>query len=342
MALPVNLSFVTVMDVAVVDRRVLNGGTFEFEHATTLEHRLPFQNDVTLSTDWTSKFTNGLVDGVTATITVADDLITLNPTSAYDVLFDLPTGLIKGESVSATITATGGTIAATDIHVGLTSGDYITITGSTANDGTYIVDTVGTDTMTVVGDLISDATTETMNILTAQEFQFDFTEITLAQLITELEAASGTTKIKKGAFLDTLTISNISQEGPRKEIRGGKNAQPVVRYGKTARLEIEDAVFNLESLYYFADVYLVGGIESRTEFSAVETYPKAVSIIGDTYIIDKATGDRSNVYVAFPQLLPDGLFNINMESEGDIGVMSIAGELFADDNGDFFIIKEKS
>lgn len=42
--------------------------------------------------------------------------------------------------------------------------------------------------------------------------------------------------------LDTLRISNFTQEGPTKTAKGGLNAEIVMRYGKTARLEMEDVV----------------------------------------------------------------------------------------------------
>lgn len=50
-------------------------------------------------------------------------------------------------------------------------------------------------------------------------------------------------EIEFGSFtLDTLRISNFTQEGPTKTAKGGLNAEIVMRYGKTARLEMEDVV----------------------------------------------------------------------------------------------------
>jgi hypothetical protein len=42
--------------------------------------------------------------------------------------------------------------------------------------------------------------------------------------------------------LDTLRISNFTQEGPTKTAKGGLNAEVVMRFGKTARLEMEDVI----------------------------------------------------------------------------------------------------
>ena len=40
----------------------------------------------------------------------------------------------------------------------------------------------------------------------------------------------------------------------------------------------------------------------------------------------------------FDKFLPDGVFEMTMESEGDLGMISIAGELFANDCGEFFTV----
>lgn len=61
--------------------------------------------------------------------------------------------------------------------------------------------------------------------------------------LTELEA-DGDLLFK----LDTLRISNFTQEGPTKTAKGGINAETIFRYGKTARLEMEDVVGRIAAL----------------------------------------------------------------------------------------------
>lgn len=263
------LSFVTVMDVAIVDSAILNGGSFEYDYVDadigSAVHTLPFQATVDDS------ILSGSIDGTTAVVTTGVGTITLTETAKV-VTFDL------------------------------VNGDFDEITGVTAG---FV--------LTVAAQAVADV------VLPAGILSY----------------------VKPDGVLDSLTISNITQEGPRKEIRGGKNAQPVVRYGKTMRLEIEDAVFNiaLAPKLFAAELNV-----DSTELSITEVFPKAVSIIGDTYIVDKDTGNRTNVYVTFPKFLPDGIFDIAMESEGDIGVISIAGELFSDEltQGEFFVISDKT
>ena len=59
--------------------------------------------------------------------------------------------------------------------------------------------------------------------------------------------------------LDTLKISNITIEGPSKTISGGRYNNPIIKWGKTARLEIQDALGHIDAI----DA-LCGGIAERT------------------------------------------------------------------------------
>ena len=270
------LSFVTVMDIAVVDSAILNGGTFEYL-STDTTHELPFQ---------------GIIDETILSITV----------NSVPVLI---AGVDQGSWVT---TVVDGDISLSD-------------DGGTT---TLLIDWDGTITNGYV-----------------QDFAITVIAQTVAVVVPDTGILS---YVKPEGTLDTLTISNISQEGPRKEARGGKNAQPIVRYGKTMRLEVEDVVFNIAlAPKFFGATLGYTGLEV-TEVSVGELFPKSISLIGDTYIVDKITGDRSSVYVTFPKFLPDGVFDISMESEGDIGMISIAGELFSEagTQGDFFVISDKT
>lgn len=135
------------------------------------------------------------------------------------------------------------------------------------------------------------------------------------------------------ATIDSLSISNISQEGPRKEARGGLYAQPKVRYGKTMRLEMEDVLVNSEALDALGAANVTAGVITMDE-----TFQTHKVLVGKTFVVNKATGDREWTYVVFPRFLPDSIFDLTMESEGDIGVMSLAGELFADADDKFFVL----
>ena len=44
-----------------------------------------------------------------------------------------------------------------------------------------------------------------------------------------------------GCFLNTLTVSSITESGPKKEFKIGLNNFPAIRCGKTVTIEIQDA-----------------------------------------------------------------------------------------------------
>ena len=50
------------------------------------------------------------------------------------------------------------------------------------------------------------------------------------------------------AALDTLKIANASQDGPDKTVTGGQYSNPLIKFGKSARLEMQDALGNNEAL----------------------------------------------------------------------------------------------
>jgi hypothetical protein len=83
---------------------------------------------------------------------------------------------------------------------------------------------------------------------------------------------------------DTLKMSNITSEGQQKEIRGGQGAELLLQYdfGRTANVEITDALVSMGSLEY-----LWGGSLSAGSFTALRrieapvttanTWPTAIS-----------------------------------------------------------------
>lgn len=209
--------------------------------------------------------------------------------------------------------------------------------------------------------------------------------------------------------LDSLSVANITQEGPTKTVKGGLYAETQMRYGKTMRLEMEDVVGRIEVLKRLmgAEVGVVQGATTdvkvfvatagQTEFQIpgatavtrvekndadlvvttaytfaaekvtlvdaatagdiirirytipaanvqklkiTDKFTPAVKIIGKTFIIDSRTGEKKWVKIHFPKFLPDGVFEMNMEAEGDFGTMAIGGELIANECGVFYEIYE--
>ena len=142
------------------------------------------------------------------------------------------------------------------------------------------------------------------------------------------------------ATLKYLKTANSTQEGPTKTITGGQNASPLVKYGKTARLEMQDALGNAEALEaltgltveYFRTQYagtpsLIENDEASDVLHATTTFAGHKTIIGDTFIIDANTGAQVPAYVIFYDFLSDSLFNLTQDAEGDATVFDMNGDL---------------
>ena len=130
--------------------------------------------------------------------------------------------------------------------------------------------------------------------------------------------------------LDTLKISNITIEGPSKTISGGRYNNPLIRWGKTARLEIRDALGHIDAI----DA-LCGGIAERTGGSkgnyiglhVGEDFNTPKIIVGDTFFIDQKNQQQVPVVIMFYKFLPDSLFNLTQDAEGDASTFDMNGAL---------------
>ena len=133
--------------------------------------------------------------------------------------------------------------------------------------------------------------------------------------------------------LDTLKTSNITQEGPTKTVTGGQNASPLLKFGKTARLEMQDALGNAEALealggmtVEYVDESLATG---RIAVHAGDSFAGPKTILGETFFIDQATGAQIDVYILIYQFVPDSIFNLTQDAEGDATVFDMNGDLVA-------------
>lgn len=132
--------------------------------------------------------------------------------------------------------------------------------------------------------------------------------------------------------LDTLKISNVTVEGPSKTISGGRYANPLIKFGKTARLEIQDALGHIDAIDN-----LCGGIAERTGTATGnyiglhvgEDFNQAVTIVGETFFISKETQQQVPVLIIFYQFLPDSIFNLTQDAEGDAAVFDMNGDLLS-------------
>lgn len=133
--------------------------------------------------------------------------------------------------------------------------------------------------------------------------------------------------------LDTLKTSNITEEGPTKTVTGGQNSSPLLKFGKTARLEMQDALGNAEALEALGGMtveYTDGNLQQgRIAVHASDAFSGAKTILGESFFIDQDTGAQVDVYILIYQFLPDSIFNLTQDAEGDATVFDMNGDLIA-------------
>lgn len=130
--------------------------------------------------------------------------------------------------------------------------------------------------------------------------------------------------IKTGESIDTLKIANITQEGPTKTITGGQYANPLIKYGKTATMEMQDALGRAATLKRF---FGCSYDEKNGILSVTDKFPGAFAIEGQTFFIDQETGDKVTVYIFIPQFTPDAILTLTQDAEGDATVFDLNGSV---------------
>ena len=141
------------------------------------------------------------------------------------------------------------------------------------------------------------------------------------------------------ATIDSLKVANVTVEGPNKTVSGGQYSNPLIKFGKSARLEMQDALGRAEAI----DA-LCGGIMEINEVTTGtgdqtvttssisglhfgEDFVGPKMIIGDSFFIDRASGQQVKVNIIFYQFLPDSIFNLTQDAEGDATVFDMNGDL---------------
>lgn len=132
--------------------------------------------------------------------------------------------------------------------------------------------------------------------------------------------------------LDTLKITNITVEGPSKTISGGRYANPLIKFGKTARLEMQDALGNIKAIDALCGGIAERKVDANGDYIGLHVgadFNKEVAIVGDTFFINKETQQQTPVKIIFYRFLPDSIFNLTQDAEGDAAVFDINGDLLA-------------
>lgn len=127
--------------------------------------------------------------------------------------------------------------------------------------------------------------------------------------------------------IDTFKIANVTEEGPSKTVTGGQYSNPLIKFGKSARLEMQDALGRAEAIDALCGGIMEteGGVITGLHFGEDFVGPKM--IIGDSFFIDRKTGQQVKVKIIFYQFLPDSIFNLTQDAEGDATVFDMNGDL---------------
>lgn len=165
----------------------------------------------------------------------------------------------------------------------------------------------------------------------------DWKEMTADQVVADLESGEHPYLCN----LESLKIANVTEDGPTKSVTGGQYNNTLIKFGKTATIEIQDALGNAEALEA-----LSGGLVEYNDEAAVQAEAKdndfentrialhftqefsgPVAILGDSFFIDSLTGKQVPVKIIFYNVLPDSLFNLTQDAEGDASVFDMNGTL---------------
>ena len=127
--------------------------------------------------------------------------------------------------------------------------------------------------------------------------------------------------------IDTFKVANVTQEGPSKTVTGGQYSNPLIKFGKSARLEMQDALGRATAI----DALCGGIMETQddviTGLHFGEDFVGPKMIIGDSFFIDRKSGQQVKVKIIFYQFLPDSIFNLTQDAEGDATVFDMNGDL---------------
>jgi len=124
-----------------------------------------------------------------------------------------------------------------------------------------------------------------------------------------VSALTGTLSTSSTAYIDHLKFANLNADGPDITITGGQYANPLIKFGKSMRCEMQAALCDINALK------ALGGVEGNDTdgYSVTDKFPGPVAILGDTFIIDQATGDQVDAKIIVYQFLPDAIISLTQD-----------------------------
>ena len=156
---------------------------------------------------------------------------------------------------------------------------------------------------------------------------YDAPEASVLKGLTAYEIYERSKTMQLLCEIDTFKVANVTEEGPSKTVTGGRYSNPLIKFGKSARLEMQDALGRAAAI----DA-LCGGIMETEDLAVAglhfgEDFVGPKMIVGDSFFIDRKTGQQVKVKIIFYQFLPDSIFNLTQDAEGDATVFDMNGDL---------------
>ena len=170
----------------------------------------------------------------------------------------------------------------------------------------------------------------------------------IANAVKDITTINGTATLKVGSSpdetkdptftylgkIDTLKTASVSTDGPTKTITGGQYNEPLLKYGKTVTVSRQDALGDhhaLEALCGTVSEYADNSKPAKDNHLVgrhiTPQFATPKMIIGDSSFVDKTTGEMVDVKIIFYKFLPDSLFNLTQEADGDASVFDRNGTL---------------
>lgn len=169
------------------------------------------------------------------------------------------------------------------------------------------------------------ATANAFGIVTVMDvdvYKYDKTKVEAAATPTDFIAQFE--DVTPLAHIDHMQVATLSTEGPSIEIQGGKFNNKLIKYGKTARCEMTDALGQADVLVY------LGGAEMGADgsISITDKFGESVTMIGHTFVVDQKTGKHLDTTVVLYQFLPDCTQSFAFDS-GNAATFDLNGDLLA-------------
>lgn len=162
-----------------------------------------------------------------------------------------------------------------------------------------------------------------VTVMDAKVFEFNQTLIDEAASPADFLESLKNSGVKI-AEIEHLQVATLSTDGPSITINGGKYNNPLIKYGKTARCEMTDALGQADVL-----VALGGAVmDSDGNLSITDKFGAPVTIVGETFVVDAKTGAHVPTLIILYKFLPDSTPSFAFDS-GNAATFDLNGDLLA-------------